>query len=243
MSRMGTEEGTSQVHGLGRDHPLVSGNSSRTSTLATLRTHYAILGVSQRATPAEIRTAYRSLILLHHPDRVNSFASSSKDIGQRGYKVEGGAASAEELNAAWEVLGDAHSREEYDQVLERNRGVLLSPSPSQMLDKCTNEVHAATHVPSVPLPTYALIISLDMFTPHWSSSTPTEHSSDDPDYYTYPCRCSSAYVITLDQLEDGVEVIQCGGCSERCLVEYEVDEGPAAASDEPIHDEAIGGVE
>jgi hypothetical protein len=29
-------------------------------------------------------------------------------------------------------------------------------------------------------------------------------------------------VITEGQLERGVEVVQCDGCSERCRVEYEV---------------------
>jgi len=80
---------------------------------------------------------------------------------------------------------------------------------------------------------YAHSISLDLFTPHYPSNTPTDSTQPssssseeeggelDPLYYTYPCRCSSQFKIFTKELEQGVEVIGCEGCSERCRVEYE----------------------
>jgi len=64
---------------------------------------------------------------------------------------------------------------------------------------------------------FAHSISLDLFTAH---STPTMEG--DVEYWTYPCRCSSQFRVTLEELEKGVEVVGCEGCSERCRVEYEV---------------------
>jgi hypothetical protein len=82
-------------------------------------------------------------------------------------------------------------------------------------------------------PSFAASISLDLFTPHFGQLPPPhpqvpssldEQDEDDPEptYYTHPCRCSGTFIITTAQLEQGVELIQCDGCTERCRVEYEV---------------------
>lgn len=66
---------------------------------------------------------------------------------------------------------------------------------------------------------YALVIDLSGFTPHLIESMGPE-ADDDPVYYTHPCRCSGTYLITTLQLTEGIEIIQCDGCSERCKVDY-----------------------
>ena len=76
-------------------------------------------------------------------------------------------------------------------------------------------------------------ISLELFTPHYSPTvTGTGDETGALDdlvsmYYTHPCRCSGEFVITHQDLEDGVDVVGCGGCGEWVRVGYEV-----VASDE-----------
>ena len=62
------------------------------------RDPYQVLGVAVTASAAELKAAYRALVKQHHPD------------------AGGDAHRILELNAAWEVLGDAHRRAEHDRL-------------------------------------------------------------------------------------------------------------------------------
>ncbi|MCM0589247.1 MAG: DnaJ domain-containing protein [Gloeotrichia echinulata IR180] len=64
--------------------------------------HYETLQVSQNATQAEIKQAYRRLVKLFHPDSNHQTADKEQII---------------HINAAYEVLGDTQSRLNYDQKL------------------------------------------------------------------------------------------------------------------------------
>lgn len=61
---------------------------------------YKILGVEKTATQEEIKKAYRKLSLQYHPDRNNGNAESTKRF--------------QEISAAYEILGDAESRENHN---------------------------------------------------------------------------------------------------------------------------------
>ncbi len=63
------------------------------------RDYYEVLGVNKTASDEEIKKAYRKLAKKYHPD-VN--------------KASDAEAKFKEINAAYEVLGDAHKRASYD---------------------------------------------------------------------------------------------------------------------------------
>lgn len=65
-----------------------------------MRDPYSVLGVSKSATDAEIKRAFRALAKKHHPDQ-NPDDPKAKD-------------RFAELNAAYEILGDAQKRKAFD---------------------------------------------------------------------------------------------------------------------------------
>lgn len=64
--------------------------------------HYATLGVDASATAAELRTAYLKLARANHPDKFSGPARDRAETKMRS------------INEAWNVLGVAHKRREYD---------------------------------------------------------------------------------------------------------------------------------
>jgi len=63
---------------------------------------YRILGVSREASDDVIKKAYRKLVFEHHPDR----NPNSRDAEEK----------IREINAAYEVIGDAEARRNYDRL-------------------------------------------------------------------------------------------------------------------------------
>ena len=64
--------------------------------------YYQVLGVSRVASDDDIKKAYRKLVFQYHPDR----NPDSKDAD----------AKIRELNAAYEIIGDADKRRSYDRL-------------------------------------------------------------------------------------------------------------------------------
>ena len=87
----------------------------------------------------------------------------------------------------------------------------------QLCDSASNSTQ------KVPAPNHARPphvtqhLSLSDFEAHFDSP-----DSQDPAYYTYPCRCSATFIITHEDLEDGIDVVGCSGCGEWARVAYEV---------------------
>jgi len=67
------------------------------------RTHYETLGIKKAATQAEVKSAYRKLVLAHHPDH-------SKDPRSRDIFLA--------VTEAYEELSDPARRQKYDEYLE-----------------------------------------------------------------------------------------------------------------------------
>ncbi|MEQ2007668.1 MAG: DnaJ C-terminal domain-containing protein [Limisphaerales bacterium] len=87
--------------------------------------HYATLGLDRGCSHAQIRTAYRLLARLHHPD-VNGGAPAA-------------VAQTQALNAAHETLGDPALRRDYDCELAARQKPAARPGKAMF--NITKEVH------------------------------------------------------------------------------------------------------
>ncbi|MEL6815182.1 MAG: DnaJ domain-containing protein [Cyanobacteria bacterium J06598_3] len=77
--------------------------------------HYQTLGIARGATPDEVKQAYRKLAKQFHPDAQNPGVDKS---GTQKSGSQGNASAHDKIaqvNAAYEVLGDANERRQYDQ--------------------------------------------------------------------------------------------------------------------------------
>ena len=70
-----------------------------------MATYYEILDVPCTATPDEIKSAYRILVQLHHPDRLQQANSQVRQYAEERLK---------KINEAYAVLSDPARRQRYD---------------------------------------------------------------------------------------------------------------------------------
>src|SRR5205823_1900668 len=70
--------------------------------MATNKDYYAVLGVSASATQDEIKKQYRKLAAKHHPDKNAGDAKAADRF--------------KEISEAYQVIGDAEKRKQYDQM-------------------------------------------------------------------------------------------------------------------------------
>jgi hypothetical protein len=100
----------------------------------TLPTYYDVLQVERHATPERVRAAYRKLAQKYHPDKMPGNANAGRAMAA--------------INAAYEVLSDAHRRAEHDLWIRRaERMTRLPPAlPSAPTDVWTY-LHPATSWP------------------------------------------------------------------------------------------------
>lgn len=76
-----------------------------------MRTNYQILGISQKATPEEIKQTFRTLVKRCHPDL---FVSGSEEQAEATDRLR-------EINAAYAILSNPQKRTAYDAKLSKQR--------------------------------------------------------------------------------------------------------------------------
>ena len=84
-----------------------------------MENYYQILGVDKKADFAEIKRAYRKLVLKYHPDR-NS--AEEKAAAEEKFK---------RIAQAYEVLSDENKKEEYDRQFFRQKNGKQKPETTQ----------------------------------------------------------------------------------------------------------------
>ncbi|KAL1407299.1 hypothetical protein Q8F55_006720 [Vanrija albida] len=97
-------------------------------------------------------------------------------------------------------------------LINEARAVLSDPARRAAFD--AEHAETAAQPPPAAGPRIREHVSLENFTPY-----PLD--ADEPEKYMYPCRCGHEYVVTIDDLEAGVDVLGCPGCGEYIVVEYE----------------------
>jgi molecular chaperone DnaJ len=91
--------------------------------MTSKKTHYEVLGVAPSASTEVIRSAYRALARLHHPD-VSTLESSAREMAV--------------INNAWSVLSDPVARFNYDrQQREPSVGVRVDHEEKERVNDVT----------------------------------------------------------------------------------------------------------
>ena len=88
------------------------------------KNYYHILGLSPEASDADIKTAYRRLAMIYHPDRNRGDSSSEERL--------------KEINEAYDILGNNERRMAYDMIFQnRMRDVLFNGQDAMHVDMDT----------------------------------------------------------------------------------------------------------
>ncbi|HEY0823141.1 MAG TPA: J domain-containing protein [Ramlibacter sp.] len=104
----------------------------------SMPTYYDVLQVERDATPERVRAAYRKLAQKYHPDKMPGNVNAVRAMAA--------------INAAYEVLSDAHRRAEHDLWIRRAERMAQQIKPAPALPK---DVWDYLH-PAISWPWYLL---------------------------------------------------------------------------------------
>ncbi|KAG0234818.1 Diphthamide biosynthesis protein 4 [Actinomortierella wolfii] len=78
-----------------------------------LKDYYALLGLSQDASYAELKQQYQKLLLQHHPDKIQQRQEENKDIES--------SVTLQDIKEAWECLREPAQRAFYNTSLKAQK--------------------------------------------------------------------------------------------------------------------------
>src|SRR5438552_7434533 len=92
------------------------------------RTYYEVLEVPESATAEELRSAFRTLALQYHPDRLVGIPEHLTEVRKLAEE------KFREIQEAWATLGDPVKRNQYDEQLRalrrQSNSRFSAPQPS-----------------------------------------------------------------------------------------------------------------
>ncbi|KAG8984039.1 hypothetical protein FRB93_006832 [Tulasnella sp. JGI-2019a] len=177
--------------------------------------YYSLLGVSQDASPQDVKRAYRLTLLRQHPDKSQrpqpppptppeSDCGSSDTTTDPPPRLD-----AALLKEAYETLMSVELRAEYDLCLANER-LQYFHDQDGFDEEDDTERRRRNYAYQQTRPAH--FVSLDDF----------EEANDVEESWVYPCRCGGSFCITEVQMEEDFHLVSCPGCSEVIWVGYEV---------------------
>ena len=142
-------------------------------------TYYDVLQVERDASPERVRAAYRKLAHKYHPDKMPGNANASRAMAA--------------INAAYEVLSDAHRRAEHDLWIRRvERGAAPLPEIPAPPRTLWALLHPATSWPWYLLSATLVIAFGTVATAVYLTSMPARAAST----HSADCRAASSVAVT-----------------------------------------------
>ncbi|KAK1929772.1 DPH4 [Phytophthora citrophthora] len=153
--------------------------------MPALPSFYEVLNLDVNCSAADVRRAYHQAARRYHPDK------RSNDVG---FDSSDGSVLEDEkqflrVQEAYETLRSDELRHKYDAKLLQD----------DLVRKREEEV---------------VVVSDEVtLTDMQRQLLPGEGDDEDEVLYTHQCRCGDLYEITEDELQEGVDVVPCTGCS------------------------------
>ncbi|POM79676.1 DnaJ domain containing hypothetical protein [Phytophthora palmivora] len=146
---------------------------------------YEVLGLAAACTADDVRRAYHQAARKYHPDKRSNDLNTNEASGS----VLEDEQQFLRVQEAYETLRSSELRRQYDAKLLQD----------ELMRKREQEVVVVSD--EVPLS--------DML----REVLQGEDGDEDEVIFTHQCRCGDLYEITSEELQDGVDVVPCTGCS------------------------------
>ena len=149
--------------------------------------YYQMLGLQPTCTEDEVKKAYRKLASLYHPDMHitsnNHKSGNRKEEEEQQQQQNNRIDMFYQVQEAYQVLSDIHSRSEYDK---------------ERIENMTKD--SVINAEIIPIEELTIIHD-------------NEESNNTIISYEKACRCGGIFEISQEELHEGYTTIQCTGCS------------------------------